>query len=129
MSVLLYASPANAAGKRLQRIIETLVPNEQLEICRSIEGLSERLRRPFYSRLTGVFLVASDKELSNLLSIRNMLHDLRFILVLPDSEKNTVTKGFALYPRFISYADSDFSDVAAVLSKMLGISCSIGINN
>ena len=124
MSVLLYVSGANAAGKRLQQIIETLVPNEQIEICQSVEKLSERLRRPFYSRLIGVFLVASDKELSKLLSIRNMLHDLRFILVLPDSEKNTVSKGHSLGPRFLSYTDGNFSDVNAVLQKMLGINYS-----
>ena len=88
MSVLLYESVTNAAGKKLQQIIETLVPNEQLEICQSIEKLSERLRQPFYRRLIGVFIAADQQKLSDLLSPRDSLHDFRFILILPDNEKN-----------------------------------------
>ena len=124
MSVILYESGANIAGKKFQRIIKTFVPNEQIEICQSIEKLSERLRQPFYRRLIGVFIAADQQELSDLFSIRDLLHDFRFILVLPDNEKNTVTKGHSLGPRFLSNTDGNFRDVKAVLSKMLGINYS-----
>ncbi len=39
------------------------------------------------------------------------------ILVLADRKKDTILKGRKLYPRFISHADGDFTDVAAVLEK------------
>ncbi len=121
MSVLLYSSQANDAGTGLQRIVETLVPNEHIEVCQSVEDLSQRLRQYLGKEFIGVFLAADQKELSSLLSLRNLLIDIRFILVLPDSEESTVKKGLSLYPRFLSYADGDLSVVAAVLNKMLRV--------
>lgn len=118
--VLVYATPANAAGKRLQQIVETQVSHQQKEIYDSIEKLFERLRQPLVGEIIGVFFAANQEELSGLLSIRHLLRDIRVILVLPDREENTVSAGHALKPRFLSYADGDLSDVAAVVSKMLG---------
>ena len=121
MSVILYAPPGNSSGDRLQRVVEGLVPDKKIEIYRSIEKLFRRLRQPFYRELIGAFQVADQQELSEFLAHRDMLNDLRFILVLPDNKKSTVSKALKLYPRYISYVDGNFSDVAAVLQKMLSI--------
>ena len=61
----------------------------------------------------------SREDLVDLLSIRNLLDDLRVILLLPNREKETINKGHTLRPRFLTYADSNLLNVAAVLSKML----------
>ncbi|MDP3029372.1 MAG: hypothetical protein Q8O04_07735 [Deltaproteobacteria bacterium] len=37
----------------------------------------------------------------------------------PDQEKDTIAKGHSPRPRFVTYADSDFLDVAAALGKIL----------
>ncbi len=121
MSVFLYAFLSNSFGDRFQRVVGGLVPGKKLEIYQSIEKLFRRLRQPFYRELIGVFQVADQQELSEFLAHRDMLNDLRFILVLPDNKKSTVSKAHKLYPRFISYTDENFSDVAAVLKKMLSI--------
>ncbi len=49
------------------------------------------------------------------------MKDISIIYCAPcqDGEKDTVTNGHKLYPRFISYADGNFKDVASVLGKML----------
>ena len=44
---------------------------------------------------------------------------LRLILILPDREKGTISKGHLFRPRYLTYADGDFLDVAAVLAKMI----------
>jgi len=36
-----------------------------------------------------------------------------------DRSGDTIARRHTLYPRYVSYADGDFSDVAAVLDKML----------
>ena len=65
-------------------------------------------------------IVANSKEdLLNLLFIRNLLQDIRIILILPDREKDTIEKGHRLYPRFMSYLDGDLEEVAAVLNNVL----------
>ena len=67
-----------------------------------------------------VILAASDNDLLTILSISHLLYDVRFILVLPDREDPTVAIGHSLRPRFLSYTDSDFREVTAVLGKMIG---------
>ena len=66
-----------------------------------------------------VLLAASKGQLSELLSLRELLNDVRIILILPDRGRETISQGHLLRPRFLSYADGDLTDVIAVLSKML----------
>jgi hypothetical protein len=119
MNILVYIGRNNSARKRLQSKIEPLVSKNQTEICRTIDGLSRRLRQPRYNLAVAVLLAASRQDLLDLFSIRDLLDDLRVILLLPNRKKDTIAKGHTLRPRFLTYADSDLSDVAAVLSKML----------
>lgn len=118
--VLVYSPQENGQGKRLEQIVEAQVSDQQKEIYQSIERLSQRLRQPLFGEIIGVFFAENLQDISELLSIRHLLRDIRIILVLPDREENTVSQGHALKPRFLSYAESDFTDVAAVMRKMLG---------
>ena len=121
MSLLFYSTSAKGQGKKLHRVIEVLVLKREIEIFRTIESLTRRLHRPGlgHNMTIAVFLAASKEELSELVSIRNLLADFRIILVLPDTRDDTISKGHTLSPRFLTYQDGDFLDVAAVLGKML----------
>jgi hypothetical protein len=120
MRLLLYAPASEGVGERLQGMIEGLVPKNTMEVCRSIESLSRRLRQPADDLpIAAVLLAARSGDLSDLLSIRDLLRDVRIILILPDREANTIAQGHTLRPRFLSYTDSDFTDVLAVLGKCL----------
>ena len=119
MEVLLYATEADDAGKRLARIITTTLAGLDIQVCQSINSLTQKLRQPRDCFFIVVLLAHNKKELSNILSLKDLFWDLRLILILPDQEKNTIAKGHKLYPRFLSYIDSDFKVVAAVLEKML----------
>jgi len=120
--VLIYAPAINKASSAIagfQKEMENLVMVESMEVCRTITSLSRRLRR-FESRPEVVVLLAADKkDLSELLAIRSLFRDLRIILLLPDREPETISKGHTLMPRFLAYCDSNFRDVTAVLNKML----------
>ncbi len=121
MEVFFYAKAKEGAGKRLQQVIEMLVPKSKTVIFRTTNGLSRRLRRPKPANdlTVGVLLAASRKDLQDIVSIGELLGDVRIIMVLPDREAETIAKGHSLRPRFITYADSDFEDISAVLKKML----------
>jgi len=119
MNLLSYAPVTDGVKDRLQRVIEGLVPKQNTEIYRTIDSLSRRLRQPRHNLAVAVLLAASRQDLLELLSIRDLLDGIRIILVLPDRQDDTIAKGHRLYPRFLTFADSDFLDVAAVLSKML----------
>ena len=118
MSVLFYAT--GEAGERLQKVIRELVPHDKLEIYTTFEGFSERLRKPMDDIPVAVILASNEDDLLTILSISHLLYDVRFILILPDREDPTVAIGHSLRPRFLSYTDSDFREVTAVLGKMIG---------
>ncbi len=120
MNLLLYANGRNDVGERLRNVIEALVSKRKTEICTTINSLSRRLRKPMYNVDIVVLLAAPRKDLLEIHSMRDLFRDIRIILILPDSRRDTISLGHKLYPRFISYADSDFKDVGAVLKKMIG---------
>ena len=119
MGVLLYSTSKKGPGERLQSVIKAFVPKREIELLGTIQSLSRRLREPKDDKDIGILVAASRDELRELVSVSDLLEDLRIVLVLPDREEETIAKGHTLKPRFLSYADSNFIDVAAVLSKML----------
>ena len=102
-------------------MIEDVVPSEDTEIYGSVDKLAQRLRRPSYHIGIAVLLISGREELWDVLSIRHLLDNVKVILILPDRKNETIELGHKLRPRFLSYADSDLKDVAAVLKKMLTV--------
>lgn len=119
MSVLFYSGKSKKAGKLIQIIIEGQASREMIEVFSAIEDLSARLRRRRYDLILLILLISSQKELTEMLLIRDLLADIPVILILPDRKKKTIDLGHKFCPRFLSYMDSDFSDVALVLNKMM----------
>lgn len=121
MNVLFYAAVKNGVAKKLQQKVEALVPEGKGEVHRTIDSLSSSLSRPADELNIAVLLAVNMDNLLDFLSIGNLLTDVRIILILPDRKETTIAIGHSLHPRFLSYADSNFKDVGAVLKKMMGI--------
>jgi len=119
MALLIYSTKKEGAGERLQRVIELMFPHNVFEIYRSIGELSKRLRQPVLNLTIAILLASSREELLDLLSLRELLWDMKIILILPDSTPRTIAEGHLLRPRFFSDCSSDFVDVAAVLNLMI----------
>jgi hypothetical protein len=47
------------------------------------------------------------------------MRDVQIILVIPDRRPETLSLGHLLRPRYLSYEDGNFDDLASVLEKML----------
>ena len=119
MNILVYAKTTEGAGLRLQSLIETLVPKDEIEIHQTIDGLSRRLRQPIFDVDIAVLLATNKEELEDILFLRDLLSDVRSVLVLPNRDGDTNAHGHTLRPRFITYVDGNFIELAAVLTKML----------
>jgi len=118
MQLIVYTNPADNSAVLLQNEISKM-PSLQAEFVHSYENLIQSLRSHMVFQSVVVFQAAGQKDFIFLKSINNLLFDARLILVLPNREKDTIEKGYSLYPRFITYADSNYKDVTAVLNKML----------
>jgi len=119
MKLICYANSDDEAGQRIEAVIHELVSRADTQICRTVASLSSRLRQPGNGVTIAILLTASKKDLGDILSLSDLLSDLRIVLVLPDRDKDTIAKGLTLRPRFLTFADSDFTELSAVLGKML----------
>ena len=118
--MLLYATDAGEVTQRLQKVIGNHVIDEKVEFYQTIEFLTQRLRKPMGDIKIAVILAADRNDLLEIFTIRELLDNVRTLLILPDKNDDTIAKGHNLRPRYISFVDSDFRDISAVLSKMLG---------
>lgn len=119
MSVIYYNSMNNNTGRRLQKIFEREVSGKKIESCQSIDELSTRLNQLNLENNIAILLISVIAEIYQISSIKKSLNNVRIILILPDRSAEIVSAGYKLHPRFISYADSDFKDVAIVLKRMI----------
>ena len=117
--VILFSTSQRKSGERLQRIVEAVVSEKNVKIYRTIDALSGGLRQPRTDVSVALLLASSRMDLHELVSLRDLLWDIKIILILPDSDPETIAKGHILRPRFLSICTSDFVDVAAVLSLMI----------
>ena len=122
MNVIFFTSIDHSVANRLTRVLEVHVSRKELETFRNIDIFSERLHQPLPDPVVFVLQICSREELMDILPLRELLQDRRIILVLPDSEPETVSLGHILRPRFITYGDSDYMDMSAILGKWASVS-------
>ena len=103
----------------MKNLVEPLVPEGKLKIADSLDNLRRIMRRPCVEQTVAILLVPTYQELVELRELSELFSFVRLIIVAPDEEKETVDMAYQLHPRFLSFCDSDFSDVAGVVGKMI----------
>jgi hypothetical protein len=81
-------------------------------------SLLHRLQHPPEISFVVVVFAVGEEELWNLYGLRLLLEGTRLILVLPDQEEETLKAAHRLRPRYITYADNDFTDLIGVIQRM-----------
>ena len=117
--IIIYSKAKNGLGASLQGAVEKVLPKARVETFHTVYRLSERLHRPALNSPIVVLLAMNREDLENIVAIQDLLLDSRVVLILPDKEDDTLALGHVLRPRFVSYQDSSFKDVGAVLNKMI----------
>jgi len=118
MDLIFYASLKHGTEELILEHIGDVVPKDQVVWCRDVQDLSLNLQRPFNEVLAVVLIIADEKDLVDILGVRNVLHDLRTVVILPDEEKDFLTRVLALRPRFVACAGENPDAVGAVLNKI-----------
>ncbi len=118
--VVFYISRRNGVEKRLMAAVENAAPKAAIKVYRTTEALRKRLLLGGSSALAVVVLASTKESLLSLMPLRELLLGFRVIMILPDADEVTLAVGWGMWPRFVSYADSDFHDVAGVLKKIAG---------
>jgi len=118
MKIIHYADRKDTEDERLARIIGLFTGRGAIQTCRNLGSLRTKLRRPCAHDDVLVIYPSNREGLAEIVAQRELLSHMKIVLVLPDRDEATVALGHLLRPRMISYNDSDFLDVAAVLVRM-----------
>lgn len=119
MNIVLYiSSEETKVSERLLNRICMDFSCDNIEIFNNMADFRRRIYSFPRKMDVAVILAPDDSQLSDLVQYREVLEDTEIILILPDQNRDTVSKGMRLYPRFLAYIDSNFDDVSAVLSKL-----------
>ncbi len=119
MKLLLYSKKAETEDDPLRHAIESVLPANQIEMCSTFEYFFHRLHQPTYDLMAAVLVAENHADLSNLVSIRDLLADLCVLLVLPDQHPQTIAAGFRLWPRFMCEAQDNYTDIGRILRKLI----------
>ncbi len=117
--ILLNNSGSKAANDRLQKIITSKVSHTNLEIFYSIEDLTKRIRRIPRDISVAILPAQNEEQLSKLVFLKEYLEDIPIILVLPNMKRVSILKGHLLNPKFMDFTGGDFTNVGAVLEKII----------
>jgi hypothetical protein len=119
---LFYFAPAGSAkGDQLLSEISPLVPQEKLEVFRAASHLAARLLKQKNDFSVAILFDPKKAELKTFIPIRDSIRETRFLLVLPDQKKETISLAHRLVPTFISYFDNKNAEVVSVLQRLIKI--------
>jgi len=119
MIIIFFSTVKIGPAERLLGDIQTKIHGHRIEVDRTVEALCDRFHHPTIDRGIMILVPKDREQLEQLISIGDLFNDSPILLVLPDREPATISRGHRLYPRFVTYVDSDFSDLVSVLSKLI----------
>jgi len=105
--------------KEIFRILEELLPSDQIEVHCSVRSLFQKLKKPMKDKPIVVVLIHQRKELLEITSIREQFFQVYLVLILPDAQKETISLSHNLRPNYLTYMHSDLNELKAVLEKIL----------
>jgi hypothetical protein len=119
MDLFIYSTASETNQKQLEDSFKAFMPKGKIEVFRSFDNLSQRLKLPAQPQSIAVLAPGSRRELQGILSRIDLLRDLRIIVIAPDREVETTAIAHQLRPRYLTYLNGDFGELAAVLGKMV----------
>ena len=122
MKCLFYEKKPGVIAERIIRLMQPSPAENKIELYHTIKTLSQRLSRPIDGQAIMIFIAADRVDLLDIVLMHKLLFDIRVIIILPDSEDESVRIGYKLKPCFLTYANGDLDEVHKVLGKLLKLS-------
>jgi hypothetical protein len=119
MEVFYYSSSSDEFSAGLLDQAASVVPPERIVVRSGFEELRVALLEPAYDFAAGILVVSGERELQDLVSLADLLHSIRVVVVLHGLGGECVSTAHLLKPRFLTWSSADSAEVIAVLGKML----------
>jgi hypothetical protein len=119
MASILYIPSENGLEMRFRALLGFAAPKKKLGICRTLGELSKRLRKPRSNVRVAVLFALSQEEIMGILSLGDLMADVKSLLILADDSRETIMKAHTLRPHYITWVDTDFRHIVSVFGKMI----------
>ncbi len=121
MASILYLPAENGREERFRSLLEIAVTKKKVEIYRTFEELTLGLRETGSNVKVAILFAANRAEINRILSLGDLLVDVKIILILADEDKDTLMKAHQLRPRYVTWMDCDLSDISTVFKRMVDL--------
>ena len=118
MKIVFYDPVAGKSGKKLLNKVQGECPEYTTEICPGIHNFRDTLCRPRQDISIAILQAENQLDLKELISMDDLLENIRVIQVLPDRFPTTLFLGLKMKNSYLTFSDSDFTDVVSVLNKI-----------
>lgn len=120
MNLFFLVAERGGPGGRFLEDVTPLIAEDKLEVFHGLPALAERLRKPRDAGSVVLVLGPSHEDLRRISALREYLQDARILLVLEDSNPETIALAHRVKPTFISDLESGTTGVLSVLRQLLG---------
>jgi hypothetical protein len=118
MHIQLFISEQAPEGDRLLAVLRDAMPGAPFIQYHTTGAVGRVIPAAYNEKAVAVIMVAGRDELAALARRENTWDRLKTILVLPDSESETVSLAHTLRPSYIAFSGSCFADVVAILNHI-----------
>jgi DNA-binding NarL/FixJ family response regulator len=118
MNLFAYLPSISEKGRCFLDDVRLLPSEIRVEVFDSRAGFIRRLRQPKEDSLIVVLFDPSHEDLESLRNARQLLVNVPLLIVLADQDALTMALAHRLLPSYITYVDSDPSQLFSVISKL-----------
>lgn len=119
IDIIIYSKKTNGSWKNLIKAINDVSSQLEPKIFHTVEQLIQWLIHRTGQLTIAILFIGSKEELNEIVECKNLFSDLQVILILPDQEDDTEKIALKLHPKYFSYIAPDYSEISAVVKKML----------
>jgi hypothetical protein len=121
MLFILYSQDPKNFYQKLNFPALKIYSQTKIEEYSSLEQLETRLKKPLGGTMIALLVLKTSRELERAVYLAPLLEDSKIILVIAELTAEQVRKALLLKPSYFTSLESDYSDLKAVLAKMLNI--------
>lgn len=118
MAYIYYAGKHTDDGN-LQQKLCSVFGAPLMKRCETLSEFSRRLHEPLHDVQAAVVLINDREELKNILSWKDILWEIKLIVIFSSKSDITQAEVMALRPRFLTWTNNDLTQVVNVLKKMM----------
>lgn len=119
MNLLYFTSKNGFACEQIIHDLTHVFPDLSINMLPTLKNLKISLRQgSLYKNTIILFMIDSEKELKNLLKLKDFLTNSNVVLILPN-KKQMFHMGAKLYPRFMTDFNNARFEINPVLHKLI----------